>query len=63
MKAVHCTGYGPPEVLQLVEIPTPEPTRGQVRIRMRATAVTSQVFPRTVPAQVTEIRISERAPQ
>ena len=40
MKAVQCTAYGPPEVLQLRDIPTPEPTRGQVRIRMRATAVT-----------------------
>ena len=34
------TAYGPPEVLQHAELPTPEPKRGQVRIRMRATAVT-----------------------
>ena len=40
MKAVLCTAYGPPEVLQLGEVPMPEPKRGQVRIRMRATAVT-----------------------
>jgi NADPH:quinone reductase-like Zn-dependent oxidoreductase len=40
MKAVHCAAYGPPEMLQLVEIPAPQPARGQVRIRMRATAVT-----------------------
>ncbi|HUL70612.1 MAG TPA: NAD(P)-dependent alcohol dehydrogenase [Gemmatimonadales bacterium] len=34
------TAYGSPEVLQLGELPTPEPKRGQVRIRMHATAVT-----------------------
>ena len=40
MKAVICTSYGPPEVLRLGELPMPDPKRGQVRIRMRATAVT-----------------------
>ena len=40
MKAMLWTAYGPPEVLQLGELPTPEPKRGQVRIRMHATAVT-----------------------
>ncbi len=40
MKAIICTAYGPPEVLQLGELPIPEPKRGQVRIKMRATAVT-----------------------
>lgn len=40
MKAVICTAYGPPEVLRLAELPAPEPKRGQIRIRMRATAVT-----------------------
>jgi NADPH:quinone reductase-like Zn-dependent oxidoreductase len=40
MKAIICTAYGPPEVLRLGELPTPEPKRGQVRIRMHATAVT-----------------------
>ena len=29
-----CTAYGPPEVLQLAELPRPEPRRGQVRIRI-----------------------------
>jgi NADPH:quinone reductase-like Zn-dependent oxidoreductase len=40
VKAIICTAYGPPQVLQLAELPTPEPTRGQVRIRMHATSVT-----------------------
>ncbi len=40
MRAVLCTGYGPPETLQLGERPLPEPTRAQIRIRMRASAVT-----------------------
>ncbi len=41
MKAVVCTRYGPPEVLQLRELPQPAPGRGGVRIRVHATAVTS----------------------
>jgi NADPH:quinone reductase-like Zn-dependent oxidoreductase len=41
MRAVVCTRYGPPEVLQLAELPEPVPRRDQVRIKMRATAVTS----------------------
>ena len=41
MKAVVCTRYGPPEVLQLKELPTPVPRKNQVRIRISATAVTS----------------------
>src|SRR5262245_55309664 len=41
MKAIVCTGYGPPEVLQLREVPTPTPTRSQVRIKIHATAVTA----------------------
>lgn len=41
MRAVVCTRYGPPEVLRLEELPTPVPRRNEVRIRIRATAVTS----------------------
>jgi NADPH:quinone reductase-like Zn-dependent oxidoreductase len=41
VKAVVCTRYGPPEVLQPAEVRIPEPRSGQVRIRIRATAVTA----------------------
>lgn len=41
MKAIVCRKYGPPEVLQLMELDKPEPSHDQVRIRVRATAVTS----------------------
>jgi NADPH:quinone reductase-like Zn-dependent oxidoreductase len=39
MRAVVCTRYGPPEVLELREVPTPSPGSKQVRIRIHATAV------------------------
>lgn len=41
MKAVICTRYGPPEVLRVEERATPVPRKNEVRIRIRATAVTS----------------------
>jgi len=41
VKAVVCTRYGPPEVLRVAEIATPVPRGNEVRIRIRATAVTS----------------------
>ncbi len=41
MKAVVCTRYGPPEVLQLREVKTPAPARHQVRIKIHATSVTA----------------------
>ena len=41
MKAVVCTRYGPPEVLQLQDVPKPVPGSKQVCIRVAATAVTS----------------------
>jgi NADPH:quinone reductase-like Zn-dependent oxidoreductase len=39
MRAIICTRYGPPEVLQLAEVERPTPRRNQVRIRIVATAV------------------------
>lgn len=41
MKAIICTHYGSPEVLQLREVPTPNPKAKQVRIKINATAVTA----------------------
>jgi len=41
MRAVVCTAYGPPEVLRLEELASPVPLKSEVRIRVRATAVTS----------------------
>lgn len=40
MKAVVYTRYGPPEVLQLVDIPKPVPRDNEVLIRVLATSVT-----------------------
>ncbi len=36
MKAVVCTKYGPPDVLQLRDVPKPHPTEGQVLVKVRA---------------------------
>jgi NADPH:quinone reductase-like Zn-dependent oxidoreductase len=48
MKAVVCTKYGLPEVLQLKEVAQPEPTDNEVLIKIYATAVTaSDIFIRS----------------
>src|SRR5438105_3465967 len=39
MRAIVITKPGGPEVLAVVDRPVPEPSRGEVRVRIRATAV------------------------
>ena len=41
MKAVICTGYGGPGVLQIRDVKTPIPKSREIRIRVRAVSVTS----------------------
>ncbi|WP_394822906.1 NAD(P)H-quinone oxidoreductase [Pendulispora albinea] len=39
MRAIVIARFGGPEVLELRDVPTPEPSRGEVRVRIRATAI------------------------
>ncbi len=39
MKALLCTHYGPPEEMELRELPSPAPAKGQVLIAVKACGV------------------------
>ena len=39
MKAIHMTDSGGPEVLQLVDVPEPEPGAGEIKVRLHAAGV------------------------
>jgi NADPH:quinone reductase-like Zn-dependent oxidoreductase len=48
MKAIICTKYGPPEVLQLSEVTKPAPKEDEILIEVKASAVTaSDIFIRS----------------
>jgi NADPH:quinone reductase-like Zn-dependent oxidoreductase len=58
MKAVGCSKYGPPEVLQLVEVDKPVPKEDEILVEIKASAVTaSDIFIRS-----SNIPLSSRIP-
>ena len=45
MKAVIIRGYGGPDVIELADVPVPQPGSGQVRIRVHAARSTRSTSP------------------
>jgi NADPH:quinone reductase-like Zn-dependent oxidoreductase len=64
MKAIVCTKYGPPEVLQLKEVKMPEPGKNEVRIKIHATTVSSaDVIMRRSASFVSRVILGFRKPR
>ncbi len=53
MKAAICTKYGPPEVLEIQEVPTPSPRRHEILVRIVAAGVNSG------DARIRSLRVNE----
>ncbi|CAG0926961.1 alcohol dehydrogenase [Thermoflexales bacterium] len=64
MKAIICTEYGPPEVLQLAEVEKPAPQDNQVLIKIHATTVAAaEVMERRGASVVGRIILGFRKPR
>ena len=50
MKAIVIREFGPPGVMKLEEVPTPEPGPGEVLIKVHAVSVNRRSTPRCAPA-------------
>ncbi|NDJ78440.1 MAG: DUF4386 family protein [Chloroflexi bacterium] len=64
MKAIVCTGYGPPEVLQLQEVEKPTPKANEVLVRIHATnAAASEAMGRRGESVVGRLILGIRKPR
>jgi NADPH:quinone reductase-like Zn-dependent oxidoreductase len=64
MRAATHERYGPPDVMQVVDVPTPEPDRGEVRVRVVASSVTrSDTGSRSLVYPFTRVLTGMRRPK
>ena len=47
MKAVRFDSYGGVEVLQVADVPMPEPSRGETLVKVKAAAIAQLDYPAT----------------